>query len=78
MIFPLQWMFYNLFYSILLLVLLDNIVQITKICYITDTNMEPTQGAIKVWLSVQWKKKDPKSNFEQWLVSPISTDLAVC
>lgn len=53
-------MFYNLFYSILLLVLLDNIVQITKICYITDTNMEQTQGAIKVWLCVQWRKKGPK------------------
>lgn len=53
-------MFYNLFYSILLLVLLDNIVQITKICYITDTNVEPTQGAIKVWLSVQWKKRSLK------------------
>lgn len=53
-------MFYNLFYSILLLVLLVNIVQMTKICYITDTNMELTQGAIKVWLSVQWKKRSLK------------------
>lgn len=49
-------MFYNLFYSILLLVLLDNIVQITKICYITDTNMELTQGAIKAVCSVEKKR----------------------